>query len=452
MRQCTVSLVTNARVADWRPGFLAQMAVAGLAVTTIHATRPTITYRALDLGATPVEIGLIQSSFSLLPALLAIAIGRRVDRDGASRYMIGAMAVLTAGGVLAAFAGGLPALALAQLAMGLGQITYLVAGQALVANIGPREDREVRFGHYSTVNSIGQLIGPVIPATIIGGAVAASAGLLVAGASTAPTSARPGAGAGIVPDHPEGIVFLVAAALTASGFFLALLLPRLTRGRDRPGTPPLDGRGPGLLAVTGRVLRRSGMPSAMFVGITVISTIDLLAAYLPAHGEEAGLSVGLVGALLSARAGASLVSRIFMAQLIARLGRSRLLGTSMAFASVAIVGLPFVSAPAVLVGLMVVIGLGIGLGQPMTIAWVANRSPRSERGTALAVRITGNRVALLVVPTLMGAVAGAAGIAAIFVVVGVALAVGAGVAFRTPFDAPIEGAGGSAGDAQGESA
>jgi predicted MFS family arabinose efflux permease len=78
----------------------------------------------------------------------------------------------------------------------------------------------------------------------------------------------------------------------------------------------------------------------------------------------------------------------------------------------------------------------------MTIAWVANRSPRSERGTALGVRITGNRVALLVVPTLMGAVAGAAGIAAIFVVVGIALAVGAGVAFRTPFDAPIDGADG----------
>ncbi|HEU0235815.1 MAG TPA: MFS transporter [Candidatus Limnocylindrales bacterium] len=436
--------MTSARVADWRPGFLAQMAVAGLAVTTIHATRPTITYRALDLGATPVEIGLIQSSFSLLPALLAIAIGRRVDRDGASRYMIGAMAMLTAGGVLAAFAGGLPALALAQLAMGLGQITYLVAGQALVANVGPREGREVRFGHYSTINSIGQLIGPIIPATIIGGAVAASAGLLVAGTSTTPPAAAPGAAAGIAPDHPEGVVFLVAAGLTASGFLLALLLPRLTRGRDRPASPPADGRGPGLLAVTGRVLRRSGMPSAMFVGITVISTIDLLAAYLPAHGEEAGLSVGLIGALLSARAGASLVSRIFMAQLIARLGRSRLLGTSMAFASAAIVALPFVSSPPVLVGLMVVVGLGIGLGQPMTIAWVANRSPRSERGTALGVRITGNRVALLVVPTLMGAVAGAAGIAAIFVVVGVALAVGAGVAFRTPFDAPIDGAGGPA--------
>jgi MFS family permease len=176
------------------------------------------------------------------------------------------------------------------------------------------------------------------------------------------------------------------------------------------------------------------MPSAMFVGITVISTIDLLVAYLPAHGEEAGLSVGLVGVLLSVRAGASLVSRIFMAQLIARLGRSRLLGASMAAASIALMALPFVRSPIALIGVMVVIGLGIGLGQPMTIAWVANRSPRSERGTALGVRITGNRLALLVVPTLMGVIAGAAGIAAIFVVMAVALAVGAGVALRSPFD------------------
>ena len=195
------------------------------------------------------------------------------------------------------------------------------------------------------------------------------------------------------------------------------------------------------MSVAIRVLRRAGMPTAMFVSIVAISTNDVLAAYLPAHGEEVGLSVGLVGLLLSTRAAATLVSRIFMGQLIARLGRARLLGVSMSIAAGAMFALPFIRSPVALVGLMVILGLGVGLGQPMTIAWVANRSHRSERGTALGVRITGNRVALIFVPTIMGTIAGAAGISAIFVVMAIALAIGAALAFGSPLDEPPEPSG-----------
>jgi MFS family permease len=431
-------MTTRAR-GDWFGSYLAQLTLATIAATTINATRPIMTYRALDLGATPVEIGLIQSSFSLLPAILAIPVGQAVDRLGGSRWMIGAMATLSLGGAIAAFAGGLVVLALAQVALGVGHIVYLVASQLLIANVGPRDGREVRFGWYATVNSLGQLIGPLIPAVIIGGATIAAAGSLVASVGPRPgTTPLPTPAPISTPDSPEAVAFLVAAGLPAIGVLVALLLPRLARGYDGPARRTDDERRPGIVAVTSRVLRRAGMPTAMFVSIVAISSNDVLAAYLPAHGEEVGLSVALVGVLLSTRAAATLVSRIFMGQLIARLGRSRLLGLSMLVAAGALAALPFVRAPAALIALMAILGLGIGFGQPMTIAWVANRSPRSERGTALGVRITGNRVALVVVPTLMGTVAGAAGISAIFVVMAIALAIGAALAFGAPLDEPPE--------------
>lgn len=422
---------------DWRRGFAVQMLVAGLAVTVVYATRPTMTYRALDLGATTLGIGLIQSAFSILPALLAVAIGRAVDRVGASRFMIAATVALAVGGLIAAYSGGLVVLAIAQIAMGLGHIIYLVAGQALVANVGPRGEREVRFGTYATVNSLGQLIGPAIAAAIIGGGTALAAAALIAGpAGPAPIGASDvAANGGPLPDNPEGLVFLVSTGITVVAVALACLLPGLTRRGDRPRTPPAKG-GPGTLSVARGVLRRPGMLSAMFVSIVVISTLDALVAYLPAHGETVGMSVALVGGLLSVRAGASLVARIFMTQLIGRLGRGRLLAGSMALAAASLFGLPFTASPPVLIGLMIVVGMGLGLVQPMTIAWVANRSPRSERGTALGVRITGNRIALLIVPTLMGAIAGAAGIAAIFIVLALALGVAAAVALVTGYDEP----------------
>ncbi|MGP1674059.1 MAG: MFS transporter [Candidatus Limnocylindrales bacterium] len=430
------SASSGGQAADWRRGFLIQLVVAGLAVTAMHATRPTITYRALSLGASPLEIGLIQSSFSILPALTAVAIGRWIDRVGESRYLIVAMATLVFGSALAAYAGGLVVLALAQVSLGLGQIIYLVASQSLVANHGPRDGREARFGHYSTVNSLGQLIGPSIAAAIVGGSVVAAGGALVLAASTAAVPLSPDAAtasAGLLPDNPDGIVFLIAGLITMVAFGLAFFLPR-----REPAVLAAEPHHTGALAMAGRVLRRPGMASAMLVSVTVISAVDVLIAYLPAHGEDAGLSVALVGGLLSVRAGASLISRVFMSQLIRLLGRGRLLGLSMGMAGVGLFLLPFTADAVALVAIMVVVGLGLGLGQPMTIAWVANRSPRTELATALGVRITGNRVALLVVPTMMGAIAGAAGITAIFIVLAVSLGVGAAVAFATPFDQPPE--------------
>jgi MFS family permease len=180
------------------------------------------------------------------------------------------------------------------------------------------------------------------------------------------------------------------------------------------------------------------MAAAMFVSITVISCIDILIAYLPVYGEQRHLPVELIGLLLSVRAGASLVTRIFMGRLIRLLGRSRLLAVSMLAAALGLAGLPFADAPVTLVLLMVLVGLGLGLGQPMTIAWIANRSPRSERATALGVRLTGNRAALLVVPSVMGSIGGAAGVGAIFGVLGGAMALGGWVAGTTPFDELVE--------------
>jgi MFS family permease len=323
--------------------------------------------------------------------------------------------------------------------MGFGHIIYLVAGQALVANVGPREEREPRFGTYAMVNSVGQLVGPALAAAILGGGTAVLAAGLLASEAAGPPSLAAAPADGFLPDNPEGIVFLVATGITLVAVLLTCLLPGLTRRGDRPRTPPPAG-GPGTLSIALTVLRRPGMLAAMFVGIVVISVLDAIVAYLPAYGSVAGLPVALVGALLSIRAGASLVSRVFMTQLIARLGRGRLLATGLAMAAVSLLILPFVTSDVVLIGLMAVVGMGLGLVQPMTIAWVANRSPRSERGTALGVRITGNRIALLIVPTLLGGIAGAAGIEAIFVVMGLSLAAASAVALVTGYDAPVAGA------------
>jgi predicted MFS family arabinose efflux permease len=231
----------------------------------------------------------------------------------------------------------------------------------------------------------------------------------------------------------ESLVFAVAAMAVGSAAAIGLLFPR-GPARGASSTPEPSGPAPGLARSTGAILRRPGMPAAMFVSIVVISTVDVLAAYLPVYGEAAGLSVAVVGGLLSIRAGATLVSRLFMVWLIARLGRRLLLAVSLAVSALGLGLVPFTASPVGLAILMILGGFALGMGQPMTIAWVANRATRQDRATALAVRLTGNRAALLIVPAAMGVVAGAAGVAAIFWAIAALLGTGAAVAYATPDD------------------
>jgi MFS family permease len=381
-----------------------------------HATRPMVTYRALEFGATPTEIGLVQSAFSVLPLLTALAIGRWVDRIGEVRIIALGCASIGVGAIIGALSPSLWSLAVGQLGMGFGLISTAIATQALIANRGPQEQRVERFGWYAVAVSVGQLAGPAFGAALVVGLSGPGSGSAGSALST------------FEGDVSVTPVFLLAAGVSVIATVLALMLPR-RRPERTTGSP--DAR---LLTAAWNALRRPGMAPAMFVSVVVTASVDVLIAYLPAYGAANGLGIGTVGALLSARAGASLVSRVFMGRVSRAIGLDRLLFASTAIACGGILFLPFVTAVPHLFILMVFIGLGLGVGQPMTVAWVASRSPEQERGLALSVRLTGNLAALLVVPTVMGILAGASGVSAIWVSLAILLGLGSLVAWRTPFD------------------
>lgn len=398
---------------DADPTFILQLIVVALATTAVNAIRPMVTYRALGLGAGPFEIGLVAAVFSIAPALLAVAVGRTIDRVGEVWFIRSALVTMTIGAALAVVVDSLWLLALSQTLTGLGHVTNLIAGQALVANRSGRAQRDHRYGYYSTMGSLGHLLGPLIGTT------------LVTQFALAP---EPGS---LVAENVQAPAFIAAGTLTLVAFGLAWLLPWLRPSRSGATSELEPG---GILSSAGRVLRRPGMPFAMLVSMIVVSSVDLLIAYLPLYGEVRGLAVTTVGFLLAIRAGASMLCRIFMGVLIAWLGRNRLIAISMSAAAIGLALLPFVSDTAALAVLMVLIGLGLGIGQPMTMAWIANRSPRAERGTALGVRLTGNRTALIVVPILAGAVAGVTGVSLVFWLVAMLLFAGAAIGYRAPLD------------------
>jgi MFS family permease len=145
--------------------------------------------------------------------------------------------------------------------------------------------------------------------------------------------------------------------------------------------------------------------------LTTARTFTLV--YLPALGAEQGLTARLIGLLLALRAAASMVSRLFLGRLSASVGRRRLLVVSTFAAALSTAMVPFPMPIALLVVVVAVMGFALGVGQPITMAWLAESSPPGMRGRSMSLRLVGNRAGQLLIPSAVGLVAAGLGSAGV---------------------------------------
>ena len=117
---------------------------------------------------------------------------------------------------------------------------------------------------------------------------------------------------------------------------------------------------------------------------------------------------------MNLRALFSMVSRIGLGSMSRKLGRMRLLVLSLAISTVAL-AVAAIPMPAwLLFVVMAFLGLGLGIGQPLTMSWLSAQAPAGPRGRALALRLAGNRVGQVVLPSAIGVVAVGLGAAGVF--------------------------------------
>lgn len=348
--------------------------------------RPAISYRALELGLGPIWLGVFTTALAIIPLLVAIPIGRWVDlHDERPAYLAGS-AFLTASAFGLAYAHTPLTITICSIGAGIGIILAMVAAQAIVANRSPRHTFDTRFGYFALAGSAGQLLGPLLLAALA--------------ATQPPTLTTPA---------------FIGTGIAAAGSLIALIgMPR-TPHRPRPTATTRPQR-------SIDVLRTPGITPAILASLIVLATIDMITVYLPALGEERTITATTISLLLALRAAASVISRLFLGAAVARKGRHTVLITSLAFSAIAIT---LIAAPLPLWALtiaMAAAGLGLGIGQPLTMAWVADAAAPTSRGSAMALRMTGNNLGQATLPLLAGTLAAGLGIAAIFATFGAALA------------------------------
>ena len=355
--------------------------------------RPTSAYRALELGVPTAWLGVLTASFPVVPLLLALPSGQATDRFGERRVvLVGAVLLALSGPVFWTERGGAAGLVLGSVVLGTGHLLSVVGQQAAVANTAGPGRFDAAFGYYTFAASLGQAVGPAL-ITLLGGQ-------------------------GALPDTTPIFATATVLGVVLLGCTAFLRLP----ARERATADAAQGG-------MGRLLRLPGLVRALVISCVVLSAVDITLVYLPALGADRGLAAGVVGLLLTLRAVASMTSRFFLGRLVTWIGRRRLMIVSVAL-SAASMGLVAVPLPTVVMAVLVVLlGLGLGVGQPLTMSWLAEVAPRGLRGRAMSLRLTGNRLGQVLIPSAVGLLAAGVGAAGVLAATAAALAA-VGVAAR----------------------
>ncbi|GGP70014.1 MFS transporter [Streptomyces calvus] len=379
-------------------GWLLRLVIAfSFAQGAVSMARPAVSYRALALGADERAVGVIAGVYALLPLFAAVPLGRRTDRGRCAPLLPAGVVLISGGCALSGVAGSLWTMALWSGVMGLGHLCFVIGAQSLVARQSAPHEQDRNFGHFTIGASLGQLIGPVAAGALIGGsdmARSSALALLVAGAGG-------------------------AAALTS--------LWRI----ERPGARASRAERAERVPVRG-ILRARGVPAGILISLAVLSATDILTAYLPVVGEHRGIDPAVVGLLLSLRAAATIACRLVLTPLLRLLGRTVLLTVTCLLAALLCAGVALPVPVWALALILAVLGFCLGVGQPLSMTTVVQAAPAGARSTALALRLTGNRLGQVAAPAAAGLIAGVAGVAAPFVMLGALLFLSAGVALRAP--------------------
>ena len=380
-----------------------------LAVLLVHSAltqvitfmvRPAATYRAIELDVPGAWLGVLGASFAIVPLVLAVPSGQATDRFGERRVMLAGSLLMALSGVVLTVLGASPAgVVLGTVVLGTGHLLSVVGQQAAVANSAAPGTFDSAFGYYTFAASLGQAIGPAL--------------IILVGGSQA------------IPD--TGTIFIVA---TATG----IALVACTMAVRMPPRPHVSGETEAGGMRT--LVRLPGLLRALLISCVVLAAVDITLVYLPALGADRGLAAGFIGLLLTLRAVASMISRFFLGRLAARIGRRRLMITTVALSAASMAALAIPLPPAAMTAVVVLLGLGLGVGQPLTMSWLATAAPAGLRGRAMSLRLTGNRLGQVLIPSAVGAVAAGVGAAGVLVVTAAALAVATNAARGMERDGP----------------
>jgi len=347
---------------------------------------------AIDLGASPLEVGITFAMYSMLPAILAIRAGRWVDRIGVRWPLLMGCGGIACAIALVSLTPALWGLYTCAVLIGVFFMIYVVAGQSLVGSLGATDDRTRNFSYYSLSVALAGMIG------------------------------RAGTGASIdLLGYRSTALLLALCPLIA--LFIAWWLP--SRNTSTKATSPSTAR-----TSTHDLWKIPALRRALIAAAIVESGNELFALFIPLYGSSLGFSATFIGTLLATFAAATFLVRIALPRLVKRFGEEGVLSCALGCAS--LVGLLTImtAQPWILLVLSAAFGFSLGCGMPLSMALTYARAPDGRAAEAIGMRQTVNKSIEVFVPVCFGALAAIAGLAPLAIALGTVLSLGAVVIGR----------------------
>ncbi len=355
------------------------LSLSSIAFITMKGSRILMTLFAVNMGAGPLEVGILFALYGLFPFLLAVVAGRIADRFDNRLLMYWGLGSYTISLVMPFFFPSLTMLFIVAPLWGLTSMLWVVATQNLVGVLSNSDTRTRNFSFYSLGESTGSVLGPII------------VGLSIDALAHQPT-------------------FLIMAAIPAL-CGIAVVLKRNTI----PGTAAAAAGGPQAPRNMKDLLALPAMRNALLSNAAVMTGLDLFNLYMPIYGHSLGFSATTIGLIMGAFGAAAFITRLAIPPISKRYGERAMLAGALLLSAAAFMTFPLTTSALLLATAAFVLGLGLGCGQPLSMILAFNAGPPGRSAEAISMRLAVSYGAHVVVPPAFGVVGAAiGGIAPIF--------------------------------------
>ena len=343
---------------------------------------PVVPLFATSLGAGTLEVGLINSAFLLMMALLSLPLGVLSYRLGRKPLVTWGLLISLITSLMLYFSQTPGQLIGIYLLFGLGLAAVGPTLMSYVADISPATHLGRSYGWYTMAIYSGMSVGPAL-----GGLIAQRWGF------------RP--------------LFLMAAAFTAVIVWLAFFfLPELKAQERTPSNPKISLR-------KEEIFHNRPLLGCWLVTLGGCFGQGMFVTFFPLHAHNQGLGVGEIGMVFAVQAAVNALSRFPVGGLSDLAGNRRNLAALgfIAFgAAIAALGLARTLLHFVLVGLA--LGVTMGLAFTPLGALIAETVPPQSRGLAMGGYNTCIYLGMMLSSAFMGGVLGIIGFVQSFFLTG----------------------------------
>lgn len=360
--------------------------LSAIFITGNMGARVLVPLLSNKLQVSPTEIGIIVALYSFFPLILVISMGKWVDRIGAKIPILLSSFVGSIVLFVPFYMEDIVGIYILQIVSGLSQTLFAVAAQNYMGNHEYEKQRERNITMFSIGVATGSFIGPLI------------GGIL---------SERDG----------YGYSFVFLGIFSLISVVMALFLINIKTKTVNVNTQKEKKHSIDLLKI--RNIRKAFLISAL-----ILLGKDLYITYFPLLALEFGFTNKTIGLIVSIHSIAGILIRWMMPLLLNKYGRNTVIFSSIMISGIIFFSLPFFHIFIFALLSSFLLGMGLGMGQPLSITTTILSLPKDRVGEGLGLRLSFNRLTQVITPAIFGKVADLTSFSVVFWIVGFLIFIG----------------------------